>query len=74
MEDLIKWLSENVVLCSVVGVVGAIILGSSTNKIQNFGLGFSQFIRRRFGKKFEKAVENAVEALDRGLKSDNDKE
>lgn len=73
MEEITKWITDNDILCSMIGVGLAFIIGASKNKIKNFGLVLSQWIRKLFGKKFEKAVEDAVEALGEGLKSDNDK-
>lgn len=73
MEEITKWITDNVILCSMIGVGLTFIIVMGKSKIQIFGFVLSQWIRRVFGKKLEKAVEDAVDALGEGLKSDNDK-
>ena len=73
MEGLFKWAAENAVLCSLVGVVLAFILGASKSKVKMFGFMASQWVRRLFGKKLEQALEDTVDSIAEGLKSDNDK-
>lgn len=73
MEAVFKWAGENAVLCSLVGVVLAFILGASKNKVKMFGFMLSQWVRKLFGTKLEKALEDSVDAISEGLKSDNEK-
>jgi hypothetical protein len=72
MEGLFKWAAENAVLCSLIGVVLAFILGASKSKVKMFGFMASQWVRKLFGKKLEQALEDTVDAIADGLKSDND--
>jgi hypothetical protein len=74
MDQLFKWAAENAVLFSLIGVVLAFILGANKNKVKMFGFTISQYVRKLFGRKLEQALENTIDAISEGLKSDNDKE
>jgi len=74
MDQLFKWAAENAVICSLIGVVLAFILGANKNKVKMLGFTISQYVRKLFGRKLEQALENTIDAISEGLKSDNDKE
>lgn len=73
IEQVFKWCADNALLCTTIGMGLGILLGASKNRIKMFGFTLSQWIRRLFGEKLEKAVEDAVDSISEGMKSDNKK-
>lgn len=74
MDALFHWCTDNVLLCSIIGMAITFVLGANTGKIKAAGFTISQWVRKLFGEKVEKAIEDAVDALDEGLHSDNKKD
>lgn len=71
MDSLFTWCAEHATLCTIAGVVLAYILGASMNKFKMLGFTISQWVRKIFGQKLEKKLEDAIDAISEGMKSDN---
>jgi hypothetical protein len=57
------------ILCTLLtGIVGLVVVPSKCIKL---GFAVSQWIRKFFGAKAEKEFEDAIDAFDQGLHSDN---
>jgi hypothetical protein len=73
MTHVYQWTIQNPFVWGIVCTLLATVLGFvlSPAKFIKFGFTASQFIRRFFGAKVEKEFEDAIDAFDQGLHSDN---
>jgi hypothetical protein len=73
VAHVFQWIAHNQVIWGVVCTVLAMIIGVVVAPAKMIKLGFtvSQWIRKLFGAKIEKEFEDAIDAFDQGLHSDN---
>lgn len=75
MEQYYNWCMAHQMLCGVAGFVIVFLLGLiKLDKVKMFAFTLSQLIRKTLGRKVEQKVEEIVDAVDEGLKSDNKQE
>ena len=68
------WCVDHQVIIGVIGFALTAILGLvNLGKLKMLAFTASQLIRKTLGKGVEKKLEDIVDAIDEGLKSDNDK-
>jgi hypothetical protein len=74
MEQAYNFLIAHPMYCTIGGLVIAFLLGLvKLDKVKMFAFTCSQFIRKTFGRKVEQKIEDIVDAINEGLKSDNEK-
>lgn len=77
MTELYNWFMANPLWVKVISFVVVFGLGyilPPPIKVQEIFFNVSQFIRKVFGRKAEETVEKYVDAIHKGLHSDNIKE
>jgi len=75
MEQVYQWVLANPVLSGAIGGVLALLLSVCVSKTARLKIGFtiSQFARRFGGNKLEEELDEFVEDVAEGMKSDNSK-
>ena len=72
MEQIYVWAQHHAALASIIGLALSIGLAAIPNDwVKKGAFTFSQFLRRTFGDKVEKAIEDKIDAIEQGMKGDN---
>jgi hypothetical protein len=76
MESIYNWAQAHQALVGVGSTLFVLIIGAiaTRDKMMKIGFMLSQFLRRTFGAKVEEKIEDIIDALDKGMESDNPKE
>lgn len=73
VQHVFTWIAQNQVIWGIACTILAWVIAHAAfpSKMTKLGFNISQWIRHLFGAKVEKALEDAIDALDQGLHSDN---